>query len=796
MNEEILFGLLTNIILLMSLTIVYSLFSHEKRISYVYSKLIMGVSVSIIGYIIMRNSVVVSPGIMFDGRTVLMLITGMYFGAIPVLIGSITLSSYRIALGGNGVIPGVMWVIIPGLIGLTWRYFRIKRNKIDISEISYTEQYLLILVNQIIVVGILFLFPNKVPLEAINKVALPLVLLYPIGGLIASVFTLKQRRAYFQSLIIKQRESELNVLFNGGTNYSFIVDQETDKIIKVNQVAIDKYGYSFDEFTKLTIHDINLSSRNQLQEIKRKKSKNGYEYVRLKHVLKNGENIDVDERSVPIDIDGVTYTYSTVTDVTSRLEDEKKYQNINKKLSATLHNVSDGIIVTDEYGSIDIINKIGEAYLALPNENIVGKKITDIIRIYSDDQKTDLKSIYNDVVSENKSFKSESPYVLLTNEDDKSIYIHFSLSPITYDDGYHKGSILVLRDVTQDYEKTNEIKYVSQHDFLTGLYNRYFLEVELRRLDTKRQLPISIILGDANGLKLVNDSFGHIEGDNLLKEIAQIIRKSTRSEDIIARWGGDEFIILLPQTSRENAEKVRSRINDLSKKSMYEVITPSLSLGIATKTKEQEEINGVLIEAEKEMYFNKQEDGKKMRTELLRNLEIKLNNLHPELGIHSQNLIELAKEFGSYLNLERDELETLIKFAKYHDIGWVAINKSLFLKNHNLEPQDFDKISIHPQVGFRIMKSIPEFSQLAELIHTHHEKWNGKGYPEGLKEKEIPYLSRILPIIDAYDIMTANSDYSDQISSKEALQKINANAGTEFDPELCKKFITMHKKTI
>ena len=202
---------------------------------------------------------------------------------------------------------------------------------------------------------------------------------------------------------------------------------------------------------------------------------------------------------------------------------------------------------------------------------MIGKHITDVVTIYSKDNKLNFKQIYQNTLDNNKPFKSNKPYSLLRKNSDVTLYVDFSLSPVYYEEKLN-GSILVFRDVTNQFEQNEQIQFISQHDYLTGLFNRYFLEVEMKRLDTKRQLPISIIHGDVNGLKLTNDTFGHIEGDKLLTEIGNILKKATRSEDIIARWGGDEFIILLPQTTEAHAKKVLARIRDLQQKSMFEII--------------------------------------------------------------------------------------------------------------------------------------------------------------------------------------------------------------------------------
>lgn len=791
MTLTLIVDLVTNIILLMSLSVVYSLFTNESPLSRFSSKLVMGIAVSIVGYIVMSNAVEASTGIFFDGRSVLMLLTGLFFGVIPTVISGISLSFFRISMGGDGTIPGMLWVIIPGIIGVIWRYARLKNKDNNISKISIYEQFIVIFITQVLMVGMLFFFPNRVPYSTLQIVALPLAVLYPIGGLLVSIFMMRQRINYFDSLVIKIREEEYNALFNKSANYSFLIEKN-DMILNVNQAAIDRYGYTLEEFNSMSIYDLCLFSKEDILKKRDIAETDGLNFYTLKHILKNKEIIEVEIRSTPITIAGETYSYSTITDITDRIKDQRKYQDVNVKLKATLHSVSDAVVSTNEFGDIEVINEVASSYLD-STKDLIGENILNVVNIYSKDGKKNIKSIFKKVMSGTDSFSSKHPYILINSKNDSTLYIDFSLSPIYYDNQL-RGCILVFRDVTNQFKQNEQIQYISQHDYLTGLYNRYFLEVEMKRLDTTRQLPITIIHGDINGLKLTNDAFGHFEGDNLLEEISDILKKATRSEDIISRWGGDEFIILLPQTSHEDSQKVINRIRDLQKKSRYEFMTPSISLGVATKTNNKQDLNAILNEAETKMYNNKQNDGKIMRKDFLQKLEKRLYDVHPELGAHSPMVSEYAKEFGKHLKLSNEDIETLSLLGLYHDIGWINVPSELLLKKGNLTNEEKDIINSHSEVGFRIMKSIPELSHIADLILDHHEKWDGSGYPFGKKEKDIPYLSRIISLCDAFDMMVNNSVYTPKKSVEAALKDIESYKGIQFDPDLAVEFIKYHTK--
>ena len=171
------------------------------------------------------------------------------------------------------------------------------------------------------------------------------------------------------------------------------------------------------------------------------------------------------------------------------------------------------------------------------------------------------------------------------------------------DKPYYEG---IVRDITEQKSTLNKIEYLSFHDKLTGLYNRTYFDEELKRVDTKRRHPVSIVFGDMNGLKKVNDRYGHLEGDHLLREMARILKLCFRSEDIVARWGGDEFIIILPRTSIEIANKIIGRIKKRSRQLRSRKHTLSIAPGASTRSDSKQDFESVIKEAENRMYLDKE----------------------------------------------------------------------------------------------------------------------------------------------------------------------------------------------
>ena len=334
-----------------------------------------------------------------------------------------------------------------------------------------------------------------------------------------------------------------------------------------------------------------------------------------------------------------------------------------------------------------------------------------------------------------------------------------------------------------------ELKYKTFHDELTGLYNRRFIEEEMERLDVERQLPISILMVDINGLKLINDSLGHRKGDELLVKTADILKEVFRDEDIIARYGGDEFVILLPQTEKEVAQKIVNRIKRKCQITKDDNLVVSLGAGLATKASVKEDIFDVLQEADDKMYQNKLITSESKKNEIVSSLINALGAKSDETKEHTMRMTALANRLGDSIGVSEEQKNQLSLLATLHDIGKISISEEILTKPGKPTEKEWQILKKHPENGYKIASSSSEFAVVAKDILCHHERWDGGGYPRGLEGEKIPFLARIISIIDAYDVMTNERPYSPAISKEEALQEIKDCAGSQFDPELAKRFV-------
>jgi diguanylate cyclase (GGDEF)-like protein/PAS domain S-box-containing protein len=292
--------------------------------------------------------------------------------------------------------------------------------------------------------------------------------------------------------------------------------------------------------------------------------------------------------------------------------------------------------------------------------------------------------------------------------------------------------LVVSKDITDRLIADNKLIYLSYHDQLTGLYNRRFFEEELIRLDTKRNLPISIAMGDVNGLKLVNDSFGHLKGDQLLKSVAYAMQKACREDDIIARLGGDEFAIILPKTTDADAEKIISRIMEYANEEKVEGLSISISFGHETKTDENENINMIIRETEEKMYRYKLNESSSMRNKtvtLIMNTLFEKNNREME---HSERGSEICVKIATEIGLDKDSINRLRTVGLMHDIGKIGVNEDILNSKAILTQKEWIEVKKHSEIGYRILAASTDFADIAEDVYAHHERWDGNGYPRGI----------------------------------------------------------------
>lgn len=367
-------------------------------------------------------------------------------------------------------------------------------------------------------------------------------------------------------------------------------------------------------------------------------------------------------------------------------------------------------------------------------------------------------------------------------------------------------------------EHISKLEDLVNKDGLTGVFNHRYFHDSLKEkiiLSEKNGEPISMIFVDIDYFKHYNDLYGHQRGDEVLRTIGNILKKNIRSTDIAARYGGEEFALILPNTTEEQALLIADRIRSVIEKTKFYgeenqpsgVLTASMGVSVfPVKAKSDIELiksaDDALYRAK---FFNK--NRVETYTSILDDLKNDIDERDVELVTsiktlisvinakdrytygHSERVVLYSRLLAQKLNLSKEEEDTLIYGAYMHDIGKINIAQDVLMKKMPLLPEEWNMLKQHPENGVEIIKPVKSLQNMIPIILHHHEKYNGTGYPGNLKGEEIPYLARVLTVVDSFDAMTSNRPYNKRKTYEEAIIELRKFSEIQFDPIIAEKFI-------
>jgi diguanylate cyclase (GGDEF)-like protein/putative nucleotidyltransferase with HDIG domain len=349
-------------------------------------------------------------------------------------------------------------------------------------------------------------------------------------------------------------------------------------------------------------------------------------------------------------------------------------------------------------------------------------------------------------------------------------------------------------------------------DGLTGVFNHRWLQ---ERIDEEMERarrhahPLTIMLADLDNFKLFNDVYGHPIGDRVLQTVIESLRASTRSYDIIGRYGGDEFMIILPETAAADAAEVASRIlSDIAQREIIidgERLPIGLSLGLAAYPHDAITKHELIAHADSTLYESKRSGGGTIRGAgrprsdwlalqsssfgVLEGLVQSVDAKDHYTREHSEVVTEMALMLAQRLNLSEETRRALRIAGLLHDVGKIGIPDSVLKKPGRLNNEEYEIMKQHVSLSEMMIKNVPYLNDVLDAVAHHHERYDGGGYPHGRAGEEIPLLGRIMAIADAYSAMRLDRPYRKGLSWFEARQELAGNAGSQFDPELVTIFI-------
>jgi diguanylate cyclase (GGDEF)-like protein/putative nucleotidyltransferase with HDIG domain len=355
-------------------------------------------------------------------------------------------------------------------------------------------------------------------------------------------------------------------------------------------------------------------------------------------------------------------------------------------------------------------------------------------------------------------------------------------------------------------ELQRQLEAARDRDHVTGLATlqrfRAQLDIEMDR-SRRHGREFTVALLDVDGFRAINTNSGHAAGDQILKAVAGVFAASLRAHDVSCRTGADEFAILMPETPVAGAEQCAQRIVDsLEQTRVGAIETVPVSIGLAEFR--PEDSAGVLLERAALCLQDARANGGQRvvwtvgdanavvvteQNDAVEALAQALTERDKYTGEHSESVLDMIEGVSRQLGIFDDELERIKYAALLHDIGKIGIPDEILNKPAKLTDEEYEIMKSHTIIGERILRAIPGMGSIARIVRHEHERWDGNGYPDGIKESEIPIGARIILACDAYHAMVSDRPYRKAMPHNEAIKELSSHAGTQFDPDVAEALI-------
>lgn len=655
-------NVLFNIALLLAMSVFFATYPFKNLKKITSHRILSGLVIGVIGILVMLSPFVLLEGVVFDSRTILLVVSGMIFGWLPTSIASLCMASYRLYLGGTGVFPGLATIISSASIGILWHHKRYK-SVLEEKQGLGIEFYLVGVVTHIVMLLCMLLMPASLRMQVISSMSFPILVFYPLGTYLLSLLLFGQAHRIQAIANLEKSERLFKMMFEQAPIGMSLTDLKTGAIENVNHSYLAMLGYSKEELMSRSWADI------------------------------------------------------------THPEDISKSRSI-----------------TDA--------------MAQGNPG---------------------------------PFNFDKRFI---RKDGTVLWANLSLSEFTTSDMGKDESLCMTVDITDRKMYEQKILFASNHDALTGLYNRVHFEAYVRDLRLDEHQAVTVAFGDVNGLRILNEAFGREEGDRLLRRIAQIMLKSLRREDYVSRVGGDEFaLILFDRTEEEISSLLSSLMAEISSMEMMGSVKPTISFGVSPLSREKDNINEAIKRAEKDVATRKLVDSPQLRGQAVYAIINTLHEKNKREESHSVRVSELCEKLAKAYGMGTMAAAEMRLVGLLHDIGKIAIHESILNKEGKLSTDEWKEMQRHAEIGYRILNSVEDMASLAHYVLAHHERFDGKGYPKGLKAEAIPLQARIITIVDAYDAMTAPRTYREVVSMQDAAREIKRCSGKQFDPDLARLFV-------
>jgi len=465
------------------------------------------------------------------------------------------------------------------------------------------------------------------------------------------------------------------------------------------------------------------------------------------------------------------------TDITKWMESEEKAESDHEKFLAVFMNSPLGMIQYDTNGRLVVYNDRFVQMIGIKKEMIDEMNIRTLFGPH-------LLNVYE---SSKNGIANRNRGTLFNPFFDQTIPVVVDFVPL-FERKIVSGGILLIEDLRESIQKEDELKKLLKKDYLTDTYNRSAFDEDVLNFKAS-DLPIYFVLADINGIRVYNESFGFETGDQIIAYVASTIKSHMKENMKVYRVGGDEFGFFIKNANMNDAEELINLIHQDMENQPFE-FDVHISFGYADLENFNKPFQVVFKNAEKMLFSQKIYDGSSVS---LRTVDVIMAALFEkskrELN-HSKRVSSMSYHIAKFMNIGKNFEEKVKLSGLLHDIGKINIDSSILNKVNDLNPEEWEIIKEHPRTGYMILNAVEEYRDIANIVLSHHERYDGSGYPRGLAGTYIPLEARVVAVADAYDAMTQDRTYRKSLSTAEAIQELRAGKGKQFDPNVVEIFIT------
>ncbi len=450
---------------------------------------------------------------------------------------------------------------------------------------------------------------------------------------------------------------------------------------------------------------------------------------------------------------------------------ERKYRNLFEKGPTLLLQLdSDGKIVT--------VNKAALSVLEYRKHELMGMPLSQLMVEPSENFLVELLKEPSQIPTE----------LSIINKGNQVVTLSVLNHRLDIDD-LTREHYLIGQNITQMKANEKQIQYLSYHDQLTGLFNANYFDAYLKQLNEETGRHYAVVLGQLYQLKKTCELFGQKLGEELVLAVTEILKNSCRQTDIVCRVDEDLFAMILPDADDHVAMTVCARVKESCEQCTELLVLPQMSLGYGSKSTVEATIEEVLGQAASRQQTSMNEIVQPLRSDKLISLKDRLEDKTLESSEHCKRIQQYSVALARKLGLSDSQIDQVSLASYFHDVGRMGVASEVLLKQGALTDDEWTLMQQHSEFGYNVLISCGNVDEMALAVRHHHEHWDGTGYPDGLKGLEIPLVSRIIALADAYDVMTNDRVYSRSMTKHEAIEEIIRCKGSQFDPTLVDAFI-------